>query len=123
MGKKILVVDDEQNILYALRIILELEGYDVTTAQSGAKAIEVLQTEKPALIITDILMPEMDGWELIRRIREELKLKTPIMVLTVTYPGQQETIRKKYDVKAFIRKPFDKKELIEAVRREAAPSS
>lgn len=101
MGKKILVVDDEQNIGYALRIILELEGFDATVVHSGEKALEVLREEKPALIITDIFMPEMDGWKLIRRIREELKLAIPIIVLTVTYPVQQ-TGWEKYDIKAFI---------------------
>ena len=117
MDKKILVVDDEQNIGYALRIILELEDFDVTTVQSGEKALEVLEEEKPALIITDILMPEMDGWELIRRIRE-LKITTPIIVLSVTQNSEHEEMaRKKYDVKAFIRKPFDKKELIEVIRK------
>lgn len=116
MGKKILVVDDEQNIGYALRVILELEGYDVTTVQSGEKALEILKEEKPDLIITDILMPEMDGWELIQHIREKLKLNIPIIVLTVAYP-QQNHNKIKDHISAFIRKPFDKKELIEAVKK------
>ena len=117
MGKKILVVDDEQNIGYALRVILELEGYDVTTVQSGEKALEILKEEKPDLIVTDVLMPEMDGWEMIHRIREKLKLNTPIIVLTVTYPQQNHKEISEYNISAFIRKPFDKKELIDAVKK------
>jgi DNA-binding response OmpR family regulator len=84
MGKRILLVDDEPDILTLYKKILERGGYEVSTAQSGSEAFEKMVTFKPHLVILDIMMPEMDGWEVAKRIRADEKEKdVPIIMLTV----------------------------------------
>ncbi len=118
MAKKILVVDDEQNIRLLLKTIFELEGYDVLLAANGKEALEVLEKEKPALLITDIMMPEMDGWELMKKVRQKVNSSIPIIALTVrSDPMSEKLSREKYGVKTYIIKPFDKKQLIAEVKK------
>ena len=118
MPKKILVVDDEQNIRLLLKTIFELEGFDVLLAANGREALDVLKKEKPALIVTDIMMPEMDGWELMKRVREELNSNIPIIALTVrSDPLSEKLSRQKYGVKEYITKPFDKKQLLAEIKK------
>lgn len=118
MPKKILVVDDEQNIRLLLRTILELEGFDVVLASNGKDAVDVLKKEKPALMITDIMMPEMDGWELMKKVRDDLKSDIPIIALTVrSDPLSEKLSKQKYGVKAYLTKPFDKKQLVAEVKK------
>lgn len=82
-GKLILVVDDEDDILVASRIFLEGKGYSVLEARNGVAALDVLKTARPHLIILDVIMPGLDGWETLRRIKEDEDLKdTPVLMLT-----------------------------------------
>ncbi len=71
MGSKILIVDDEPNILFILRHLLTREGYEVVSANTGRECLEKVVREKPDLVILDIMMPDMDGWEVCRKIKEE----------------------------------------------------
>ena len=71
LPKKIMVVDDEVKILGIIRRMLQKEGYEVIVADSGKLCLEMLENEKPDLILMDIMMPEMDGWEVVRRIRKD----------------------------------------------------
>jgi DNA-binding response OmpR family regulator len=84
MGKKILLVDDEVDILTLYKRILEKEGYEIATAVNGPEALQKMITFKPNLVVLDIMMPEMDGWELSKKIRSEHNEKElPIIMLTV----------------------------------------
>jgi CheY-like chemotaxis protein len=84
MGKRILLVDDEADILTLYKKILERGGYEISTAQSGNEAFEKMVTFKPHLVILDIMMPGMDGWEVAKKIRADDKEKDiPIIMLTV----------------------------------------
>ena len=80
MTKTIMVVDDEKRIVSLLRAYLEQQGFRVATAQNGREAIYVARHEKPDLIVLDIMMPEMDGYEFMRQHRKERE--TPIILLT-----------------------------------------
>lgn len=113
--KRVLAVDNEPNTLYLFKSILEPEGYDVISTPSGEQALDVLKIQQIDLLITDILMPEMDGWELVRKVREELKLTLPIIVVTVHAPPK--TAAKEHDVQAIITKPFDRKKLISEIKK------
>ena len=67
--KKILIVDDEEDILHFLELVLREKGYDVVTAGNGHEALTVAQIEKPNLVLLDIMMPQMDGWEVLKLLR------------------------------------------------------
>src|SRR3990167_9470680 len=79
-GERVLVVDDEPNIVELARMYLEKEGYRVESASDGATALEHIQTHEPALIVLDLMLPELDGFEVCRRTRA--KSDVPIIMLT-----------------------------------------
>jgi diguanylate cyclase (GGDEF)-like protein len=109
----ILVVDDELAILNLLKDILEDKGYEVSTAQSGKEALEKLKKKIPHLIILDILMPEMDGYEVCRRIRKNAILKhLPIIMLTAKSNIEDEIEGWRVGIDEYIVKPFNPEELL-----------
>ncbi|MFH1224565.1 MAG: response regulator [Candidatus Diapherotrites archaeon] len=114
---KIMVVDNEKAIVQMVKIMLENEGYEVLPAYSGDDCLEKLAREKVDLVILDIMMPGMSGWDVFQRIRERDK-KTPIMFLTVMFaPNEQIEAFKKQGLCAYVTKPFGKKELLDTVKR------
>jgi len=80
--KKVLLVEDDKAIQQLLAAMLQLEGYEVFTADHGLKAIEILQKDSADIIVCDMMMPYMDGMRFIRWVREEQKMTLPVMVLT-----------------------------------------
>ncbi len=76
----VLVADDEKNILQLARMYLQAEGFTVETAGNGREALDKVRTAKPDLLVLDLMMPEIDGWEVCRRLRKESDL--PIIMLT-----------------------------------------
>jgi CheY-like chemotaxis protein len=84
MGKMILVVDDEEDILYILKNVLTKEGYKVKEAKSGEECLEMLDKERPDLIFMDIMMPGINGWDVARQIKTEASTKhIPISIVSV----------------------------------------
>ena len=79
-NSKIMVVDDDANICELLRLYLEKEGFDPVIAPNGVKALELFDSEKPDLILLDVMMPQLDGWQVCREIRK--KSQCPIIMLT-----------------------------------------
>ncbi|MEW6097328.1 MAG: response regulator [bacterium] len=111
--KHILVVDDEREILNLIRDTLEIKGYEVSTAQSGEEALEELKEKIPHLIILDILMPEIDGYEVCQRIRKNSALKyLPIIMLTGKDSVADEIKGWRMGIAEYITKPFDIEELL-----------
>ena len=80
--KKVLLVEDDKAIQQLLAAMLQLEGYEVFTADHGLKAIEILQKDSVDIIVCDMMMPYMDGMRFIRWVREDQKMTLPVMVLT-----------------------------------------
>ncbi|NYF80480.1 response regulator transcription factor [Granulicella arctica] len=111
---KILVVDDEPQILRVLRTSLEGSGYEVTLARNGLEALELYQRSMPDLVITDLAMPEMDGIELTRCIREHGE--TPIIVLSVRSAEPMKVSALDEGADDYITKPFGIQELLARVR-------
>ena len=117
--KKIVVVDDEQNILDLVGMILEAEGFTVSKALNGIEGIKMAQEEHPDLVLLDIMMPEMDGWVVYRKLKEDSKTKDiPVAMLTV----KAQTIDKEMaldviGVEDYITKPFTPDELVERVQK------
>lgn len=113
---KILVVDDEPVIRYLTRKILEEAEYEVVEAEDGEEGLEILETEIPDLILLDIMLPGIDGWDVCEWIKAHGNLKDiPIAMFTVK--GKNEDISEllKYNPDAYITKPFDSENLLETV--------
>jgi two-component system alkaline phosphatase synthesis response regulator PhoP/two-component system response regulator VicR len=115
-GKRILVTDDDPVILRLLQVNLELEGYDVLLAHHGEEAYELAVAETPDLVILDIMMPRMDGYETVEKLKATDKTKD-IPVVFLSAKAQQSDIEKgqEYGVADYLTKPFDPTELIEVV--------
>lgn len=114
MANKILVVDDELNLLRAVQHSLEKEGYQVVTASDGREALRLAYSEHPDLIILDVMMPELDGWQVCQWIREISDV--PIIMLTAK--AEREDIIKGLELGAddYLVKPFSMGELLARVR-------
>ena len=118
----IALVDDDRNILTSVSIILESEGYRVTSYNDGSTALDGLATNPPDLAILDIKMPRMDGMELLRKLRRSTDL--PVIFLTSKDDEIDELFGLKIGTDDFIKKPFSQRLLVERVRavlRRAAP--
>ncbi len=110
---RVLVIDDERDIRQVLVYVLEDEGYQVDEAPDGEAALELIERQHPDVIILDMKMPGMDGWEFVRRYRERYDHQAPIIVLTAA----QDAARRGADVSAdgYVPKPFDLDVLTERV--------
>ena len=114
MGKTILVVDDEPQIVRFVRAYLEDAGYRVVTASDGQQALFVARHERPDLVILDLMMPEMDGWDFIRRYRKERD--TPIIVLTARVEETDQVLGLELGADDYVTKPFSPRTLVARVR-------
>ncbi len=114
---KILVVDDVPQNVRLLEISLKAEGYNVISAYSGQEALDKVRTEKPDLVLLDIMMPGMDGYEVCRRLRENKSTRALPVVMITAYEEKEKKLEA-VDTGAddFIRKPFERYELLARVR-------
>ena len=117
MDEKILIVEDEPNIVVPLQFIMKDNGYDVTVAFSGEEAVDAITESKPDLILLDIMLPGMDGYELCQMIRQNPDWKG-IKIIFLTALGREADMAKgmALDADAYITKPFSIKEVVEKVR-------
>lgn len=113
MADKILIVDDDKNICELLRLYLQKEGYETALAFDGEAAVAAYETEKPALVLLDVMMPKMDGWEVCREIRKNSKV--PIIMLTARGDERDELLGFDLGVDEYISKPFSPKILVARV--------
>ena len=113
-GARVLVVDDERSILRALQTILSRHGYDVSHAETGESALEVCARGLPDLIVLDLGLPGIDGFEVIRRVRE--RAKTPIIVLSVRGAERDKVAALDLGADDYLTKPFGVDELLARVR-------
>lgn len=114
MSQTILVVDDEPEIVKLVRAYLEAAGYRVVTAKDGREALVVTRHEKPDLIILDLTMPEMDGLEFTRRLRQEKD--TPVIMLTARVEETDRIIGLELGADDYVTKPFSPREIVARVR-------
>jgi DNA-binding response OmpR family regulator len=113
---KILVVDDEEHIVMILKDSLEFSGFQVITAYNGEEALEAVQKEHPDLIVLDIGMPKMDGWEVCRRLKGNDSTKTiPIIILTAYAQISDQKKGTSLGAERFISKPCDLTYLVEEI--------
>jgi len=121
----LLVVEDIPDILRLLDATLKFKGYRVVTARNGQEALEAIQRERPALIITDILMPKMDGFSLVHRLRINPETRDiPVIFLTATYVAPEDKVfAMTIGVNRFIEKPVDFEQFLPAIEEILAKGS
>ena len=122
-AEKILVVDDDLNICELLRLYLEKEEYTVVIANDGASAVSTFNAENPALVLLDIMLPKLDGWQVCREIRKFSEV--PIIMLTAKGEVFDRVLGLELGADDYVVKPFDAKEVlarIKAVLRRSASS-
>lgn len=121
---KILIVDDDINICELLRLYLEKDGFEVDVVTDGLKALDAFNSVQPNLVLLDIMLPGMDGWQICREIRKDSQ--TPIIMLTAKGETFDKVLGLELGADDYITKPFETKEVvarIKAVLRRAASQS
>lgn len=116
--KRILIADDDPVILRLIQVNLELEGYEVLTANNGEEAVIKATADHPDLVILDIMMPRLDGYQTCERLKASAETRD-IPVVFLSAKAQQTDIDKgrSYGVQDYLTKPFDPSELLEVVER------
>lgn len=113
-GERILVVDDEPSILDLVGLYLGREGFNVQTAGDGAQALQILQARPPALLVLDLMLPEVDGFEVCRRVRATSSL--PILMLTARDDEVDKIVGLELGADDYLTKPFNPRELVARVK-------
>ncbi|GAB4574568.1 MAG: response regulator transcription factor [Anaerolineae bacterium] len=122
MAETILVVDDDPHIVELTTLYLTSEGYRVISAGDGRAALEKVQAEAPALMVLDLMLPEVDGWEVCRRVRTQSDL--PIIMLTARDDDIDKIVGLELGADDYLTKPFNPRELVarvKAILRRAGP--
>lgn len=114
MAKKILVVDDERKITELVRAYLQQAGFEVLTAYDGRQALEIFELAQPALVVLDLMLPELDGLDVVRAIRKNAS--TPIIMLTARTETIDRVTGLEVGADDYVPKPFDPRELVARVR-------
>ncbi len=125
MNEKILVVDDDANICELLRLYLSKEGYTPVIVNDGVSAVECIDTVKPSLVLLDIMLPKLDGWQVCRKIRQSSDV--PIIMISAKGETFDKILGLELGADDYIVKPFDSKEVVARIkavlRRALAPAA
>ncbi len=129
MPDTILIVDDEQHIIDLAKMYLEQEGFRVANANDGRSAVQKILADKPALVILDLMLPGLDGWEVCRRVRAESDV--PIVMLTARNDDIDKIVGLELGADDYLTKPFNPRELVARIkailrrtdRRPTAPAN
>jgi len=122
MTRRVLLIEDEPNIIEALRFILNRDGFAVDTHSDGASAMEAIRTRQPDLIILDVMLPNRSGFDIMRDLRaQERFAATPVLMLTARGQEKDREMAEAIGVTAFMTKPFSNMAVLECVRALAAP--
>ena len=113
MSQKVLVVEDDNNIAELLRLYLQKDGFEVSHAADGGKAVEMAKEIQPDLVLLDIMLPVMDGWQVCRELRKTMKM--PIIMLTAKGETEDKVSGLEMGADDYIVKPFEVKELLARV--------
>ena len=117
MAQRVLLAEDEPNIVESLTFLLRREGFDVDVHFNGAEALNAALSEPPDVVILDVMLPQLDGFEILRRLRlDERARSLPVIVLTAKGQREDRETALEEGADRFITKPFSNAELVEAVR-------
>lgn len=112
--RKVLVVDDDKDIVQILSLYLEREGFEPIPAYDGIEALKLFHQEKPVLVVLDIMLPKMDGWEVCKFIRE--RYDTPILMLTARTEEADKVLGLELGADDYVVKPFSPREVVARVK-------
>ncbi|NES74312.1 MULTISPECIES: response regulator transcription factor [Okeania] len=122
--RRLMLVDDDPNLILLVKDYLEFRGYQVTTAENGREALEKLENEIPELIICDVMMPEMDGYTLVQHIRENPSTEwVPVLFLSAKGQSQDRVKGLNTGADVYIVKPFEPEELVAQVESSLKQAS
>lgn len=114
----ILIIEDEKAVQENIVDILELSGYNVVVANNGKQGFVLTKTIKPDLIITDLMMPILDGFEFIRQVKQDKYLsQIPIIIISAKNTGEEIDFKNNYGVADYIKKPFNNNDLLLKVKK------
>lgn len=118
MPLKVLVCDDERHIVRLIQVNLERQGYQVVTAYDGKEGLEKIRAEKPNLVVLDVMMPYMDGFEVLKSLRREPETENlPVIMLTAKAQDKDVFEGYHYGADMYLTKPFNPMELVTFVKR------
>lgn len=124
MGRNVLLIEDEPNIIEAIRFLLTRDGWEVDTHSNGADAVEVVQAASPDLVILDLMLPGKSGMDILRDLRDIPALAgLPVLMLTARGQSRDREMAEKAGVSRFMTKPFSNAEVLTAVRDLLAQAS
>jgi len=117
--KRILCIEDEADMIDLTRLVLEREGYQVLGAVGGARGLEIIRLEKPDLVLLDLMMPDVDGWEVYRQMKADKDLaQIPVIVITARAQSIDKVLGLQVaKVDDYITKPFGPTELLDSIHR------
>jgi two-component system, OmpR family, alkaline phosphatase synthesis response regulator PhoP len=119
MSKTVLIADDEPNIVISLEFLLEQDGYRVLVARDGHEALEAIERELPDLVLLDVMLPRLSGYDVCQRMRQNPAL-AKVRVIMLTARGREVEVTKglALGADAYVTKPFSTRDLLEQVRRQ-----
>ncbi|WP_238369377.1 response regulator transcription factor [Heliomarina baculiformis] len=124
MSRRVLLIEDEPNIIEAIRFLLTRDGWNVNTHSDGTDAVKVVQEAKPDLVILDMMLPGRSGMDILRDLREIVELAgLPVLMLTARGQSRDRDMAEKAGVSRFMTKPFSNTEVLTAVRDLVAQAS
>lgn len=121
MGVRVLIAEDEANIVESLSFILGREGYEVATVADGEAALARLRVDLPDLMILDVMMPRLNGFEVLKTVKGDPRLqRLPVIVLTAKTQVQDRELAGAIGADAYMTKPYSNRDIVEQVRRLTA---
>ena len=117
MGTKILIADDSATVRHLILKFLDGEGYDIVTTSDSANVVDLIHEINPDLVISDIMMPGMDGYTFVRHIRKENPQESlPVIIMSTKSKETMEDLFVSYGISGYLQKPFDKEQLISMIK-------
>ena len=117
MGKRVLIAEDEPHLVESLTFILSREGHEIATALDGEAALQSIWSEPPDLVILDVMLPKINGFEILKKVRADDRLKSlPVIVLTAKGQRQDRETADEIGADLFLAKPFSNKVVVAAVK-------
>jgi len=122
MGERVLLIEDEPNIIEAIRFILSRDGFAVDTHSDGSTALQAIKAKAPDMVILDVMLPNRSGFEILRDLRamSETK-KMPVLMLTARGQKKDREMAERFGANQFMTKPFSNSEMLNTVRQLLAP--
>jgi DNA-binding response OmpR family regulator len=120
MATRVLIAEDEPNIVESLSFVLGREGFEVSAVLDGQAALERLRADPPDMMILDVMLPRVNGFEVLKQVKSDPSLRSiPVIVLTAKGQAHDRRMAEELGVDGFMTKPFSNREIVEQVRRLA----